>query len=74
MNNPDPCRALILQTADYLCTHHRDFPDGRVTPLAGTAPVREAVARLDAAAVAGDVAGVKAACRNYILLWKRLLA
>ena len=67
------CLALIRQTADYLRTHHATFLDGRVTQLAGTAPVRETVALLDAAALAGDVAATKAACRALILTWRQLL-
>ena len=70
---PDACVALIRQTADYLCRNHTTFPDGRVTHLAATAPVREAAQQLDAAALAGDVTATKGACRTLILTWKRLL-
>lgn len=70
----DVCLALIRQTADYLCAHHVAFPDGRVTQLAATAPVREAARGLDAAVLAGDVAATKRACRQVIVCWRRLLA
>ena len=70
----EACLALIRQTGDYLCTHHATFPHGRVTQLAAMAPVREAARGIDAAALAGDVAATKVACRQLILTWKRLLA
>ncbi len=70
---PEACLALIRQTADYLCTHHPAFPDGRVTQLAATAPVRAAARRIDAAALAGDVATTKVACRQLIVCWRRCL-
>ena len=74
MPTPDACLALIRQTGDYLCRYHATFPDGRVTQLAALAQIIAAAQRLDAAALAGDVAATKVACRTMILLWKRLLA
>ena len=70
----DACLVLIRQTGDYLCAHHATVPDGRVTQLAATTAVREAAQRLDAAALTGDVAATKSACRNLILAWRRLLS
>ena len=69
----DACLALIRQTADYLCAHHAAFPDGRVTQLAALAQIIAATQRLDAAALSGDVAATKSACRNLIITFRRLL-
>ena len=64
--------ALIHRTFRHLNDTHASLPSGLVTRLAGEPAIRDAAARLDAAALTGDVAGTRTACRQFIQAWKTL--